>query len=135
MTSGQAAATEPASDPTTGRGPGIVRNISFNNIRATVTSDPAQLADVPFISGYNVGEKRSCIVLNGGFDGLVRVYGASDGRLLTTLPTGRIIASQAAVVKGSVYVGSGIEGSNINGKGLGEPGGAIQAYSLLDLGG
>ena len=75
------------------------------------------------------------VVLSGGFDGTVRVYDAIDGRLLTALPNGRIIASQSAVVKGSVYVGSGIEGSNINGKGLGEPGGAIQAYSLPDLGG
>jgi polyvinyl alcohol dehydrogenase (cytochrome) len=75
------------------------------------------------------------VVLSGGFDGTVRIYRADDGRLLTALPNGRIIASQAAVVNGSVYVGSGIEGSNINGKGLGEPGGAIQAYTVLDVGG
>jgi polygalacturonase len=59
------AASEPATEPTTRRGPGIVRNISFNNIRATVTSDPAQLPETSFISGYREGEKRTCIVLNG----------------------------------------------------------------------
>src|SRR5262249_41444232 len=47
------------------RSPGIVRNISFNNIRAQVTSSPAQLPETEFTSGYNVGEIRSCIVLNG----------------------------------------------------------------------
>jgi Glycosyl hydrolases family 28 len=53
-------------EPTTmpGREQGIVRNISFNNIRATVTSSPDQLPNVPFTSGYSVGEIRSCIALN-----------------------------------------------------------------------
>ena len=43
---------------------GIVRNISFRGIRATV-SVPAQLPDVPFTSGYNPGEIKSCIGLSG----------------------------------------------------------------------
>jgi polygalacturonase len=47
------------------RVPGIVRNISFSNIRATVTSNPSQLQLTVVTSGYNVGEIRSCIVLNG----------------------------------------------------------------------
>ncbi|HUB24147.1 MAG TPA: glycosyl hydrolase family 28 protein [Tepidisphaeraceae bacterium] len=47
------------------RVPGIVRNISFSNIRATVTSSPAQLPNVAFTSAYAEGEIRSCIALNG----------------------------------------------------------------------
>jgi hypothetical protein len=43
--------------------PGIVRNISFSGIRATV-SVPQQLPDVPFVSGYNPGEIKSCIAVN-----------------------------------------------------------------------
>ncbi len=43
---------------------GIVRNISFRGIRATV-SVPVQLPDVPFTSGYNPGEIKSCIGLSG----------------------------------------------------------------------
>ena len=49
---------------------GIVRNISFNNIRATVAK-PVPLADVPFISNYNPGEVFSCITLNGFDDGFL----------------------------------------------------------------
>jgi Glycosyl hydrolases family 28 len=44
--------------------PGIVRNISFNGIRASVAK-PVPLADVPFVSAYNPGEIFSCITLNG----------------------------------------------------------------------
>ncbi len=44
--------------------PGIVRNISFSGIQATVCV-PVQLADAPFTSGYNPGEIKSCIALNG----------------------------------------------------------------------
>lgn len=43
---------------------GIVRNISFRGIRATV-SVPVQFPDVPFTSGYNPGEVKSCIGLSG----------------------------------------------------------------------
>ena len=50
--------TPPASRP-----PGIVRNISFNGIKATVVV-PIQLADVPFFSGYRPAELKSCISLN-----------------------------------------------------------------------
>jgi hypothetical protein len=42
----------------------IARNISFSGIRATVVV-PAQFPDVPFTSGYNPGEIKSCIALNG----------------------------------------------------------------------
>jgi hypothetical protein len=43
---------------------GIVRNISFRGIHATV-SVPVQFPDVPFVSGYNPGEIKSCIGLSG----------------------------------------------------------------------
>jgi polygalacturonase len=43
--------------------PGIVRNISFSGIQATVV-EPFQFPDVPFESRYNPGEIRSCIAFN-----------------------------------------------------------------------
>jgi hypothetical protein len=46
-----------------GNSPGIVRNIAFRGIQATV-SIPVQLADVAFTSRYNPGEIKSCIGLN-----------------------------------------------------------------------
>jgi hypothetical protein len=44
---------------------GIVRNIAFNGIRATVVATGRQHEDLPFPSSYRPGETRSCIVLNG----------------------------------------------------------------------
>jgi hypothetical protein len=62
---GTAVQTNPPSvQPEEPRPPGIVRNISFRGIQATV-SVPVQLPDVPFVSGYNPGEIKSCIALNG----------------------------------------------------------------------
>jgi polygalacturonase len=46
-----------------GAAPGIVRNITFSNIRATVVK-PVQLRDSEFTSNYNPGEIFSCITLN-----------------------------------------------------------------------
>jgi hypothetical protein len=43
---------------------GVVRNISFRGIHATV-SVPVQFPDVPFTSAYNPGEIKSCIGLSG----------------------------------------------------------------------
>jgi hypothetical protein len=43
---------------------GVVRNISFSNIRATVVH-PYQLPDLALPSGYRTGEVKSCISLNG----------------------------------------------------------------------
>ncbi len=43
--------------------PGIVRNISFSGIHATVAV-PQPLPDVPFASNYNPGEIKSCIGLS-----------------------------------------------------------------------
>ena len=44
--------------------PAIVRNISFSNIHGTVTTNPPQLSEASVTSGYNPGERRSCITLN-----------------------------------------------------------------------
>ncbi len=44
---------------------GIVRNIMFTGIQATVTAHGGQHADLPFKSEYRPGESKSCIVLNG----------------------------------------------------------------------
>ncbi len=49
---------------------GIVRNITFSGIRATVTV-PVQFPDVPFTSGYNPGEIKSCIAVNRAGDGVL----------------------------------------------------------------
>ena len=57
--------TPSASEPLEATGePGIVRNISFRGIRATVIV-PEQFQDVPFTSAYNPAEIKSCIALNG----------------------------------------------------------------------
>jgi polygalacturonase len=58
---GAASASETGMDP---GAPGIVRNISFSGILATVVV-PAQVPGVPFTSNYNPGEIKSCISLNG----------------------------------------------------------------------
>jgi hypothetical protein len=44
---------------------GIIRNIAFNGIRATVVAKGRQHSDLPFPSEYRPGEAKSCIVLNG----------------------------------------------------------------------
>jgi len=59
------AQTPSASEPLEATGePGIVRNIAFRGIRATVVV-PQQFQDVPFTSAYNPAEIKSCIALNG----------------------------------------------------------------------
>jgi len=44
--------------------PVVVRNVSFNNISGTVTTDPPQLSEASVTSTEQPGEKHSCIVLN-----------------------------------------------------------------------
>ena len=44
---------------------GVVRNIAFNGIRATVVAQGRQHADLPWPQNFRPGETRSCIVLNG----------------------------------------------------------------------
>jgi hypothetical protein len=49
----------------TERAKGIVRNLTFNAIRATVVSEGRQFADMPFKNNFRPGETRTCITLNG----------------------------------------------------------------------
>jgi len=44
---------------------GVVRNIQFNGIRATVVAEGKQHADLPWPQKFRPGETRQCIVLNG----------------------------------------------------------------------
>ncbi len=54
----------PPEDAASASGKGIVRNISFQGIRATVVSG-RQYADMPFPASFRPGESKSCIALNG----------------------------------------------------------------------
>src|SRR5215470_18028814 len=54
---GAAGATQPVK--------GIVRNIAFNGIRATVVAQGRQHEDLPWPQKFRPGETRSCIVVNG----------------------------------------------------------------------
>jgi hypothetical protein len=73
--------------------PGVVRNISFSGIRATVVA-PAQFPDVPFPSGYNPGEIKSCIALNNTGEGVLENITFDDVHI--TFPGGGM-ADDAAV--------------------------------------
>ena len=44
---------------------GIVRNLLFSGIQATVVSQGGQHADMPFRNNFRPGETRTCITLNG----------------------------------------------------------------------
>src|SRR5260370_21361090 len=44
---------------------GVIRNLTFQAIRATVVSEGGQFADMPFKNNFRPGETRSCITLNG----------------------------------------------------------------------
>ncbi|HWC18746.1 MAG TPA: glycosyl hydrolase family 28 protein [Terriglobales bacterium] len=62
---GVTAQTPSPSEPMEAIGaPGVVRNIVFRGIHATVVV-PEQFPDVPFTSAYNPAEIKSCIALNG----------------------------------------------------------------------
>jgi hypothetical protein len=54
--------TSTAIPPTT---PGVVRNIAFNGIRATVVAEGRQHEDLPWPQKFRPGETRTCITLNG----------------------------------------------------------------------
>ncbi|WPU94340.1 glycosyl hydrolase family 28 protein [Mucilaginibacter sabulilitoris] len=73
--------------------PGIIRNISFNNIHATVVK-PVPLRDSEFASKYNPGEEFSCVVLNGVDKGFLEHISFDDVHI--TFPGGGT-AEQAAV--------------------------------------
>jgi hypothetical protein len=79
----------PGDDPT----PGIVRNISFHGIRATVAK-PRRHADVEFTSNFNPGEIFSCMILNGMGAGYLEKISFDDVHV--TFPGGGS-AEQAAV--------------------------------------
>jgi hypothetical protein len=72
---------------------GVVRNISFRGIRATVAA-PVPLPDVPFTSTYNPGEIKSCIALNRSADGVLENITFDDVHV--TFPGGGT-AEEAAV--------------------------------------
>jgi hypothetical protein len=73
--------------------PGIIRNISFDNIRATVVK-PFPLPESEWKSGYNPGEKFSCIGLNAVGAGWLENISFNDVHI--TFPGGGT-AEQAAV--------------------------------------
>jgi len=73
--------------------PGIVRNISFSGIKATVAK-PVSAPDVPFISAFNPGEMFSCIILNGMGEGFLQNISFNDVHV--TFPGGGT-AEHAAV--------------------------------------
>ncbi len=73
--------------------PGIVRNISFHHIRATVVK-PVRLPEVNFGGEYNPGEVYSCLILNGMDDGFLENVSFHDVHI--TFPGGGT-AEHAAV--------------------------------------
>lgn len=75
--SGSQPGAQPSTPPGEPATPGIVRNISFRGIRATVTV-PVQLPDVPFASGYNPGEIKSCMALNNEGEGILENISFDD---------------------------------------------------------
>jgi hypothetical protein len=75
------------------RPPGIVRNISFSGIHATVAK-PVPLTDAGFASAYNPGEVFSCITLNAMDEVFLQNISFNDVQV--TFPGGGT-AEQAAV--------------------------------------
>jgi hypothetical protein len=57
---------------------GVVRNIAFNGIRASVVAEGGQFADLPFPSEYRPGETRTCITLNGVGDDFLENISLTD---------------------------------------------------------
>jgi hypothetical protein len=82
-----------AEPPVATEAPGIVRNLSFNGIHATVVK-PLPLPDAPFVSTYNPGEIFSCITLNAFDDGILENISFNDVHVI--FPGGGT-AAQAAV--------------------------------------
>ena len=73
--------------------PGVVKNISFHNIQATVVK-PWPIADIPIEAKYNPGENFSSIILNGMDEGFLENISFQDVQV--TFPGGGT-AEQAAV--------------------------------------
>ena len=57
---------------------GIVRNIKFNGIRATVVAEGKQHDDLPYPQKFRPGETRQCIVLNGVGDDVLENISFQD---------------------------------------------------------
>jgi hypothetical protein len=57
---------------------GIVRNIVFNGIRATVAAEGQQFADMHWEQSYREGERRTCITLNGVGDDVLENISLTD---------------------------------------------------------
>ena len=60
---------------------GYLRNISFNNIRASVVSEGRQFEDIAFNQNYRPGERRQCIVLNAIGDQVIEDVSFHDVRI------------------------------------------------------
>ena len=60
------------------RPPGVIRNLSFTGIEATVVAEGKTHDDLPFPSSFRPGETRSCIVLNGVGDDFLENISFSD---------------------------------------------------------
>lgn len=65
VTGGASGAAVAAPAPATPPVMGVVRNISFNNIRAYVVAEGRQFPDMHWEQGYRDGERRTCLTLNG----------------------------------------------------------------------
>jgi polygalacturonase len=85
--------TNPETDAAPQRPPGIVRNISFSGIHATVAK-PVPLPDAGFTSAYKPGEVFSCITLNSMGESFLENISFSDVHV--TFPGGGT-AEQGAV--------------------------------------
>lgn len=57
---------------------GVVRNISFNHIRAWVAAEGQQYPDMHWEQGYRPGERRTCITLNGTGDEFLEQISLTD---------------------------------------------------------
>jgi hypothetical protein len=68
----------PAGEAASTRPNGIIRNLMFNGIQATVVSEGGQYADMPFKNNFRPGETRTCIVLNGVNDEYLEGITLSD---------------------------------------------------------
>ncbi|HYW47582.1 MAG TPA: glycosyl hydrolase family 28 protein [Bryobacteraceae bacterium] len=68
----------PAQPGAAARPRGIVRNLMFSGIRATVVSQGRQFADMPIPNNFRPGETRTCITLNGVGDEFLEGIAFSD---------------------------------------------------------
>jgi polygalacturonase len=74
----RATTEESATQPATAPARGVVRNIAFHNIRATVVTQPVNHADIPFDVRMYPGELRTCIVVNGVGDDVIENVSFTD---------------------------------------------------------